>query len=242
MINCIVKYVLYTKNIHIHDSVLEKLIVFTEELRLEGLEFEFLSDNKDMMDRYHASYVYVNSKYLTVEDKIKIISNIIPKHTVGMLARYKSSRALDKFGREGSGEIIICRAAIFLGFKKVGDVVNAVFLEFNGNTFYTKDHWYLDNDGEVLKRLEKNIVSMDIEDLGIYNKFLGKKYHFMEPIQTDSEGYTTMYKLDENGRVKHEKVSIPERIKLVLDDWGIKYNKELLDKCIEKTHSILNEK
>ena len=115
------------------------------------------------------------------------------------------------------------------------------FESFNGNTFYTKEHWELENDGDELDRLDMEVLSIPVGDIGILDKFLGGKYHFLMPIQYDKNDHTTLYSIGQDGKVGHKKATIPMRIKLVLDDWGVQYDNCSLIHAISETIRILGK-
>ena len=39
----------------------------------------------------------------------------------------------------------------------------------------------MDNDGEILRKPEVYDVAISIEDIGLYDKYLGALYHFNKP-------------------------------------------------------------
>lgn len=185
----------------------------------------------------------VKKKY-SEDDKIAEINNI-RKGTAGVLITYRKSRALDEFGRQGNGEVASARIALFnklvTGVNSDGEkVAYAEFISFNGDTFYTREHWMLENDGEQLDELECNKVKIHINNLGIYDKFLGTKAHFARPIQESKDENIIMRSVVPDGKVVSNTYTLAERIKAVLDDFDIYYDKEELDMAIEETHMTLD--
>ena len=61
----------------------------------------------------------------------------------------------------------------------------------------------------------------------------------MLPIQKSASETMTMYSI-RNGSVTGRKVTIPERIKAVFDDFGIKYDKDKLNYAIAETRKYVN--
>lgn len=234
--------VIGTAGITVQKEVIKLLIDLIVSMHNKGLMVRIESKDEYVMEKVSIYQNMKTLKRLGVKDREQIIRNLIPIKTVGMLARYRSSKSVDEFGRQGNGEPISIRATIYEGIGKNKDgILSMKFTSFNGNTFYTRDHWSLENDGEVLNRLSTNEHLIPLNEIGIYNEFFGTRYHFYQPIQTTLDGYTTLYSLDDFGRLISSKVNIPMRIKLVLDDWGIEYNKDELLKSIIETKRILNE-
>lgn len=225
------------------DHVLEAIANIMVELDSKGIKLTINTDNNDM---YNGMSLYIhkakNTDYSNNERKKVILSTLKPNQC-GMLIKYKKSKALDDFGREGKGEVISSRIAIFRGLKQSasGEAV-AVIESYNNNYFYTPDHWRIEHDYEELSGLKSDIDEIPLNDLGVCNAFLGRKYHFLLPIQHSySENVTVIERLDEDGRNVKKVCTIPERMKIVFDAWNIKYNKELLDKSIEDTKKYLEE-
>lgn len=181
---------------------------------------------------YEVAHTEISSaeRFKTIRDTIKKYPNM-----VGILTQYKQSKKIDEFGRYGKGESSVSRIAIFKGLKKNKDnVVVAVFQTFNINYFFTKFHWYCEHGDEELEKLEYYKVEVTLPELGFLNSFLGKKYHFSEISQGSKEEsirLVTPYA----GHICSVSVTIPERAKMVFDDWNIKYNEEQLNNRIEST-------
>jgi hypothetical protein len=201
--------------------------------------------------------------------KFEVVRDIAKEKPLlcGMLLTYKKSRALDEFGRSGKGEVISSRIAIFAGLgpagsnkglvknilgidvkgevaldygdKKSGRVV-AKFITFNSNYFCTKTQWLVEHDNELLESLKFDVVEVSMDELGFGDHFLGSRYHFIEPIQKDiKENTTLIVGINDNGSNIKKLCTIPERIKVVFDDWGVKYNSKELDNAIELTRKQL---
>lgn len=106
---------------------------------------------------------------------------------------------------------------------------------YHNDKFVTHAEWETYHDGEMLDEkgneiteLPKTRIIEDINHVGLMNKFLGKRYHFLRPIQKSSaDNKKIITKIDDNGNCIREEVTIPERIKIVLDDWGEKVSFEL---------------
>ena len=116
----------------------------------------------------------------------------------------------------------------------------AKFITFNNNYFCTKVQWMVEHDNEMLEKLKFDIVEVSMEELGFGDYFLGSRYHFIEPIQKNgNEDVVIITGINENGSNERVKCNIPERMKIVFEDWGIKYNKNELEKAIRLTNEHL---
>lgn len=228
-----------TKDITVQPSVIEKLTEIIKHMSENGVQVEIHSNDKEVMSKIGIYQALNNNRFMTASDRVEVIKSKLEVGTVGMLIKYKESKATDEFGRKGKGKPISCRVAIFEGIKKTENGLAVFVRTFNGNTFYTRVHWSLEHDNAILNKLDSNVEVIQLDQFGMYNDFLGSKYHFIAPIQTRKEDTITMYDLNEQGKVIHNNVTIPERIKIVFDDWGIQYNKESLEYYIEKTRQIL---
>lgn len=162
----------------------------------------------------------------------------------GILIKYKKSKALDDFGREGHGEVVSSRVAIYRGLDKNNNGQVAASIEvFSDNYFYTVDQWMVEHDYEVPTSLHSEIVKIPLDELGICDLFLGSKYHFILPIQQkESENRVVIKEVDTNGNNIKVQCTIPERMKIVFDSWGIDYDKPLLEEAIKTTREELEKK
>lgn len=235
------KIVIDTGNISVLDSVLKELVKLEVELLKNGIDFEFRSLSSGILNNYNAHKVAYSSKDLSIKDKLSICRNILVKGTPGMLVKYKKTKAIDEFGRYGKGEPVYSRACIFKGYEIDRDNGKIIlkFRTFNSAKFYPKVHWMLENDGEILEKLDYEDLEIDIRDIGVCNAFFGRMYHFELPIQSDPQYNTIIYDIDSNNKVIKISVTVPMRIKMVFDSWGINYKRDILDYCIEETNKLL---
>lgn len=240
--NNINKVVLATGNIMIQENVIELLAQLIIKLNNNNnISLEVDSDNEKICKSI-SLYIHkeMNNSYSSM-DREKEFRSILKPGTVGMLTKYKRSRAIDSFGRQGKGEVISCRIAIYLGLGKSKEGKTIVkFRSFNEKYLYTKTHWMLEHDNDILERLVEDSVIADIESVGLQDRFLGTQYHFMLPTQKSKDENTTMYDIDENGSVIKNSLTIPERVKAVFDDYDIEYNKESLEQAIKDTRKYLD--
>lgn len=106
---------------------------------------------------------------------------------------------------------------------------------YHNDTFVTHAEWETYHDGEMtddkgneVTELPKTRVIEDIDNVGLMNKFLGKRFHFIRAIQkSKADNKMIITKINESGSCVREEVTIPERIKIVLQDWGEKVHFEL---------------
>lgn len=235
--------VLDTNNIFIQKNILELFANVIGRTLSLGINLNVLSKDKEVMSKIALYQHLAANKNLKINDKYEIAKKQIPHKMVGMLTKYRGSKAVDEFGRHGNGEAISCRVAIFNGFtKNSNNAVCMKFTTYNGNAFYTQEHWALENDGEELSKMMTEELTIPLSEIGLIDKFLGSKYHFSMPIQYDSADSDTIYSLDGEGKVVNTRVTIPMRIKVVLDSWGIEYNEECLNGAIEETERVLTTK
>lgn len=235
----ITEIVINTGRMSVHSQVIELLLYGILEYAKEGLRVTLNSQSKDVSNNINLHRNKIMSKDMGIEDKIKVVKSCVPKLMVGMLARYKRSRAKDEFGRYGGGKLVSNRAAIYRGMTKRNGEVCLGFTTFNGNTFFPRQHWALENDGQILESLDVENLLIPINDVGILDKFMGSRFHFAEPLQYEKEDSITLFDIGNDGKVVRVYATIPMRIKLVLDDWGIGYNKERLEHGIRETNRIL---
>ena len=237
-------FIINTKNISIQSNVINILPETIDRLKEKGITFEIKSDLPSIQNKIDMGIDIGHTTY-TSEEKLKIMQERLTIGKVGLLIKYKDSRAQDEFGRVGRGEKVSVRIAMFTGFSTdMEDNTTAEFMSFNANYFYTREHWMLEHDKEELKDLVYDDVSIKVDDLGIYNEFIGSRYHFSTAVQYNTNGMTRMYHM-ETGQDGLDHVvgvdyTIPERIKAVFDDFKIEYDSESLESYIAKTREIMS--
>ena len=185
-------------------------------------------------------HIATTNKY-TVEERRNAIMRNLKLNMPGMLIKYKKSKALDEFGREGKGEVVSSRIAIFRGLKQTSHGQTVAKIEvFNNNYFYTIEHWMVEHDYEEPTSLHNETLEIPLDELGICDLFLGSKYHFLLPIQqSESETQVVIKEVDDDGRNVKVRCTIPERMQIVFDSWNIKYDKQSLEESIEATKKFL---
>lgn len=222
----------------IQENIIEYLAKVIGEFLEKGIEFFVISDDDETMGKLGLYQQFAHTKNLTPEEKIKIIKSTITPYTVGMLSRFKETRKLDAFGRCGEGKPVECKVALYLG---IDDNLRVYFYVFDVRTFNTRMQYALDHDGAELPGLTGKQVAIPINDLGFYTEFLGRLYSFNRPIQYSLDDYITVYELKEEGGFTSKKVTLPEYIRMVLNDHGVRYNEADLLQAIVMTKRYLEE-
>lgn len=230
----------HTKMMNIQPSVIEAMANMVDEMHKVGVELTLVSDDKSIQDKLDMSLDLGRASYSNA-DKLRIAKNRLTPGRVGLLTKYKDGKVKDEFGRQGKGEKVMVRVAIFRGFYERNGYMAACFQSFNVHKFYTKQHWYLENDQEILDKVPSDEQYIPIDELGIYNDFIGTKYHFSSLVQYGSNGSTMMYSINESGSAVGTMMTIPERAKAVFDDFDIEYEEETLLEYIKETRRILGE-
>lgn len=230
---------LEVRNIAIQPSVIKNVTSLISKFDNEGIAININSFDNEIMTKIGMYRSLENSNVGDDQDKLRLIKSVLHPGKVGMLQKYKASKAVDEFGRRGKGQVLSCRVALYRGLERTKDGIHVKFTSYDGNYFYTKHHWGLEHDNEVLKELKCEELSIPLDQFGMYNDFLGSQYHFLAPVQLNEKDTITMYGVDDTGSVTYNKLTIPERIKAVLDDWGIEYDTESLQLYIQKTREVL---
>lgn len=204
------------------------------------------STQSGMMEELSLLNCIVNQGVMTEEEKLAYIEENIPVGMVGLMTKYREGRVRsDRFGRSGNGEAIYRRVAIYRGCKKnlCGNNldIKLIFEVYLADKFFTKEHWWSEHDGERLTELACRTIEVGVNDIGILDAYVGRKYHFYVPNQYDDTTYTPIYSF-RDGEQKTTFATLPEQIKIVLDDWGIEYNRDLLDLAIRETQQFICEK
>ncbi len=232
------RFELNIENVVVGDNILMLIANSIFKYRDSGVDIELVS-NDNIMSKL---YLYRGDMVTDIEDKIKLLESNMSYNTIGIISRFKRTKVKDRFGRCGEGKPIIVRVAIFKGIDN--GVVK--LLTFNKKYFYTKQEYLLENDGAILNELVTNEWKIPIEQMGFCDKFVGSLYHLNLPIQYLKDDYITYNKPIKDlksGEVvfRTEKKTLPEHIKMVLDDFDIKYNAIALADAVRQTRKHLGE-
>lgn len=236
-------FILSVGGLFIQQNIIEAIALMIGRLSEQGIDLTFMSDDREIMQKIGLYQCASHKKRLTTAQKLEFLQNNIDPLTVGMLSKYKRSRAKDPFGRFGKGEVLYCRVAVYVGMTGEGENTSLVFDTYNGNTFYTQQHWMMEHDGEMLDKLATERLVVSIEEVGVFDKYIGSSYHFIMPVQGASDsGNHRVYTADSEGNTIRRDLTVPEFIKAVFDDWDIKYNEAPLLHSISETQRIIREK
>lgn len=235
---------LEAKNIVVQTNVIESVTELIQKLADVGVELDIDSNDTEVMNKVKMYHSLGKSNVNSDQEKIKQITKMLYPGKVGMLIRYKESKATDEFGRSGKGKPLSCRAAVILGMRKNSEGVFEIHIRtYSGHTFYTREHWALEHDNAILSDLDSKREVITLDQFGMYNCFLGSRYHFIEPVQMNPSDSMTMFGIDpDTGNVTRSVLTIPERIKAVFDDFDVKYDKVALSQSIEDTRAYLANK
>ena len=226
-------------NISAMNSVLEYFAEVEYNYSKEGITIIFDIDNPENINSMGLFRHKIRNNNYDLRSKILYIKRYLQAHPYmpGMLIQYKKSRALDEFGRQGKGEKIMSRISVIRSID--GGVVTID--TYNSNYFYTNQHWIVTHDNQPLDGLRCDTKKIKVEELGFCNEFLGTKYHFIEAIQqSESESTKVIYGITDTGANISKLCTIPERMKFVFNDWGIQYNKEMLERAIKLSAERIN--
>lgn len=240
------KFVIETNKLLIESFSVKSIGQMCHDLRNEtpALYVRLQNNNKDIENNCRIAAALGSQKdFDDPKNRLKEVKKRLKLNRVGLLMAYTKTRATDVMGRSGSGTIRSCQPAIFLGVISVGghDEYMLKFQVFNLESFYTHVHWALEHDGENHKLLYRT-VEIPISKCGLYGVYLGREYHFNEPIQYHNgidNGSVINYNLDNAGKTLKQMLTIPAFIKAVFEDYGIETDYEYLDECIKRTHEII---
>lgn len=230
-------------SVSVLDNVLEVFADMIMKYKAKGIRLEVDVDNEEVQKKMGLYLHKSTAKAYSIEERIDCIQKAIEPGTPGILIKYKKSRTLDDFGRYGKGEVISSRIAIYRGIKgkqsKTSEPV--VMIEsYNNDYFFTRQHWMVEHDNEQLQGLHMDRLEIGLEELGFGDDFLGNSYHFLEPVPEDNQDSTfVITDIDSGGKNVIRKCTLPERMKLVFDDWGIEYDQDAMEMYIEDTRDIL---
>lgn len=233
-------------------SLCVKLAELRKRFEKDGVSFHILvdDDNKALINSLKRSLYTVSGQFTSTKERYKYIKSMLNRYNnvpiPGMLKKYKESRAVDVYGRQGNGECEWCRIALLKGIsvKRKPDTneVTAIMLNFityYEDKFFTKLHWESFHDGEKHPGLGVEKVSVPLSAVGITDMFLGSQYYFNFPTQHEKDECIRMVtQLTDRGTTLSEICTIPERMKLVFDDFNIKYCNEIMQKSIEETQYL----
>jgi len=181
--------------------------------------------------------LFCSNKMLGTKKMEKFVRKM-PKNFPGVLVKYIPSKTVDRLGRQSNGETLNYLPAIIHEFFEDSDGhYYADISVYTGNTFYTKIQWASDNDGHVYERLPCKREKIRLDEIGLFGKSIGEKYHFeyrkpikickctLESKHKSCEECKLIMYVKPDGTVGKKWLNVWETIEIVFDDWGIKYYK-----------------
>lgn len=239
----IMEYYIDLDKLVISSAAMSSFADMIVKFETHGIVVKLNINDEDSVKLFRLSLHKASTGVYTISERFNTIHEHIKEGTVGILIKYKKSRALDEFGRYGKGEIISSQIAIYRGLVFINNTYHFKVDVYSSSRFYTKIHWISENDGESHPGLMKDELEIPLDEIGFMSYYLGSKYHFIEPIQQDkSETVSVIYDTTDEGMNISKKCTIPERMQVVFDDWGIEYDKEKLHEYIERTAKELEKK
>lgn len=229
-------------NVLVHDTMLKPLADFYIELK-QNYDVEMNILDEDIKGKVNTFITTNDSNNMTDAEKMKLFESLVEENQAGVLTLYKKGKKKDALGRSGEGEIVFTRPAIYRGFKKSESGITLVFDTFNGNKFYRQLDYKLDNGGHELGKLEPDVYEFEISEIGVFDKMRGTLAHFNNPITLDKKDMRKVYvKKDFSDELTTAKKTLPQFMKMVLDDHDIEYNKVALMRCITANNKYLKQK
>lgn len=238
----VIKYVLNTESMSVEAHSIEAIGKLIVTLQQRDKIYLRLQNNDPAVENDSRMFAAIKSQGEYDNDKrLESIEKYLKSGRPGLLMAYARSRSVDRMGRSGNGEIRSCQPAIYLGLRNTSEGPAMRFKVYQLDKFCTRVHWALEHDGESHKIVSREVV-IPVSNCGLYGIYLGKEYHFNEPLQYHSgidNGSVKMYEVNEKGNSVRVEMTIPEFIKRVLDDYNEEYDKEYLDRCIMRTKAII---
>lgn len=190
------------------------------------------STNRDnLTDDKKIECIIENKKKPEVGEKIVV-------NIPGKLIKYVKSRAKDKLGRSGEGKPVWTRPAILESIQNTSEGYIAHITAYIGadkNTFNTREYYLAEEEGNVPAELPCVRLDLPLSDFGFEEYYFGTYYHFTHADQRSlSESRKVIVGFDENGYNVNKMCTVPERMKVIFDSWGIAYDKDVLQYEIER--------
>jgi len=225
----------------IQENMYKLLMNIVKEQKNRGVQVKIVSEdtkNKSNIQIYKDMKINIgrDEKYKILKDKL------VPNMPV-MISTFRRSKSLDELGREGEGKEIAINPAVI---KKIietedreGNTVYKLVVDlYKASNFVSKLSYAWDNDGGKHPGISKITQEINIMDLGFMNEFVGRRRHVYGPVHSDRSLGIEMYVGAENGSVNKVKMAIPECMRIVFDDFGVEYDRDFLNECIERTREL----
>jgi len=212
-------------NVTILDTFYEKVAQLKNKYNKKGYKYTELDAYEEQkIIRIIKHRCYDENKYITDAERARIICNKVPYNGVVMLNLFKITRGKNNFGQYDNGKITISRMAVFKGYdNRTGKLVFVAYSDTSE-----------DDEDEMYGSLEAREYKFAPSEIGYAHHFAGTCGFFNEPVQIHKDAYRSVRVL-EDGAVHRQIVTLPEYIKIVLDNCNIEYNSAYLDKAIAQS-------
>lgn len=192
---------------------------------------EFVTTDKVASDTFKTAMLVMNSDINTPAERAKYLDDNFGVGAACLLGTYRSRNTGetrdDAFGRPGDGKPTRLLPAIYLG----NDGVSARFMVYKKDTFMRKDDYFVENQEEHPGLTGKE-QKVPLSTLGIAGACVGTRNFVNMPVQTSKDGTIGTWTVGLDGATEFSKVLFPQYMKLVFDEFNIKYNSSLLMKAI----------
>lgn len=205
---------------------------------------------KDGEDRRLLEMTHEIPSMSTDEDEIlEKIDNNLEIGAVGLLSEYvRIETKVDKFGHFGNGQVATRQPAVYLG----RDGNNLKFRVYDAHTFMRRIDWIVkvtDDEEKGFETFRDKVfevkhkdVSIPLENIGVCKFCNGNRYYFSLAIQSKEDEFIDIHYLKQDGTYGVVAATLPEFLKMVLNEQHEKYNLQMMLLCIEETEKRLAEK
>ena len=202
------EFTLITNRMHIQSNILKLFAESIIHLDVDyGITLNFdISNEKIAKELGLYIYTMVNESY-NEYTKLKAVIQL-KENTPGLLLKYKGSKAIDEFGRQGKGEVISNRIAIYKG----------LYYKTNAKDYEKLENIEILPDGGVkadivtINSARKRVVTRRLVNIDfiyiLVNNYYGNEFMTKTEIMNNHDGEL----VDDNGddilELKHEKTYI----------------------------------
>lgn len=227
--------VLCIGELQIGKESIEKINEGLELKRKDGTNIILMTDSESTQKLLKMDELCRSTAHVKREEKIKILKEQLIENGVYMIHQYRRTRSIDKYGREGEGQIMNSRPALFLGW--VGEQLKFRIFTYD-ESFCTSEQAEV-NGLDESDKLNYIDVIKGVEMIGFKQQFIGRQYHIMELVQVkESESIKYQY-YDRTGEVQTKYLVIPEFVKKVFDEFGVNYDEKMLKERIDVSKYVL---
>ena len=227
------KFIADFSDIVIEDVTMTNIANRISQLIDLGIGIEAISNNKNQQNILNIALNNAMTAKMTTLDKMEVVKKIYKgKPIPGIYLLYQMSKSVDTFGRSGKGAPIMVRIATLDSIDEAG---NMKFTTYNKDTFFTREQWCIEHDGERLEKLDSQEFNANVSSFGFMNEFMGATGHFLRAAKQDpSETTVVVTSIDNDGKCVKKLCSLAERMKAVFDSWGIEYDHDIMEESIKE--------